>query len=179
MEPFWTSINESVLQQGDLLMECWIPEFPHDFALNTDTAVVIHADQADLIVITQSCDLKHGRLSLAAMCPVWSIPAFESAQEAHGRSKSAKGWRDFWNNVRKGRSAALHLLASPESPIDPRSALVVDFRAVYSLPLAYLTRHAAQVGDRWRLRSPFLEHFSQAFARSFMRVGLPSSIPEF
>ncbi|NUQ64451.1 MAG: AbrB/MazE/SpoVT family DNA-binding domain-containing protein [Pirellulales bacterium] len=25
----------------------------------------------------------------------------------------------------------------------------------------------------------FLEHFSQAFARSFMRVGLPSSVPEF
>ena len=43
----------------------------------------------------------------------------------------------------------------------------------------YLTRHAQQLGDRWRLRSPFLEHFSQAFSRSFMRVGLPSAVPEF
>jgi hypothetical protein len=113
------------------------------------------------------------------MCPVWSIPDFEGAQAAHGRGKSAKAWRDFWNNVRKGRSPALHLLASPTNPTEARSALLVDFRAIYSLPFAYLIRHAAQVGDRWRLRSPFLEHFSQAFARSFMRVGLPSSVPEF
>lgn len=179
MEPFWTSINESVLQQGDLLLECWIPEFPYDFAVNSDTTVVIQANQADLIVITQSCDLEHGRLSLVAMCPVWSIPVFEAAQAEHGRGRSTKAWRDFWNNVRKGRSPTLHLLASPIDPVDARSALVVDFRAVYSLPFTYLARHAEQRGDRWRLRSPFLEHFSQAFARSFMRVGLPSSVPEF
>lgn len=58
------------------------------------------------------------------------------------------------------RSSTLHLLASPTNPADARSALVVDFRAIYSLPVAYLNRHAVQVGDRWRLRSPFLEHFS-------------------
>ena len=140
---------------------------------------MVQVDQADLIVITQSCDLEHGGLSLVAMCPIWSIPAFEAAQAAHGRSRSAAASRDFWNNVRKGRSPTLHLLASPTNPADARSALVVDFRAIYSLPFLYLTHHAAQVGDRWRLRSPFLEHFSQAFARSFMRVGLPSSVPEF
>ena len=88
-------------------------------------------------------------------------------------------WRDYWNNVRKGRSPTLHLLASPTEPTDPRAALLVDFRAIYSLPFDYLIRHADQMGARWRLRSPFLEHFSQAFARSFMRVGLPSSVPEF
>jgi hypothetical protein len=38
---------------------------------------------------------------------------------------------------------------------------------------------AAALGNRWRLQSPFLEHFSQAFARFFMRVGLPSAVPPF
>ena len=89
MESFWASINEPVLRQGDLLPECWIPEFPDDFADNMQTALVIPADQADLIIITQSCDVEHGRLSLVAMCPVWSIPDFEAAQAAHGRGKSA------------------------------------------------------------------------------------------
>jgi hypothetical protein len=28
-----------------------------------------------LIVITQSCDLEHGNVSLVALCPIWSIPA--------------------------------------------------------------------------------------------------------
>lgn len=46
MEPFWSLVNESVLQQGDLLPGCWIPEFPPDFAANTDTSLVIQTDQA-------------------------------------------------------------------------------------------------------------------------------------
>jgi hypothetical protein len=56
---------------------------------------------------------------------------------------------------------------------------MVDFREIYSLPFDYLVSRAAQLGPRWRLRSPYLEHFSQAFARFFMRVGLPSTIPPF
>ncbi len=60
-----------------------------------------------------------------------------------------------------------------------RLALVVDFGEIYSLPVAYLANHAGQQGDRWRLQSPYLEHFSQAFARFFMRVGLPVQIPEY
>lgn len=179
MEPFWTSINEPLLQQSDLLRGCSIPEFPPDFDVDANATLLVQVDRADLIVIAQSCDLEHGVLSLVPMCPVWSVPAFEAAQATHGRTRSTTGWRDFWKNVRKGRSPTLHLLASPMEPAEARSALVVDFRAIYSLPLGYLTRHAAQVGDRWRLRSPYLEHFSQAFARSFMRVGLPSSVPEF
>jgi hypothetical protein len=179
MEPFWTLIRDTNLRQGDLLSGCWIPRFPADFSDARDETRVIQADEADLIVITQSCDLEQGKTSLVAMCPVWSIPAFEQAQANLGQTRSARVWADYWNNVRKGRSPTLHLLASPTAPSDPRAALLVDFRAIYSLPLDYLVRRAGQIGDRWRLRSPFLEHFSQAFARSFMRVGLPSSVPEF
>jgi hypothetical protein len=179
MKPFWIFTRESSLCQGDLLPGCWIPRFPADFSEILEEARVIQAEQADLIIITQSCDLEQAKTSLVAMCPVWSIPAFEQAQTNSGRAKSARAWADFWNNVRKGRSPTLHLLASPTDPTNARAALLVDFRAIYSLPVEYLLRHATQIGDRWRLRSPFLEHFSQAFARSFMRVGLPSSVPEF
>lgn len=73
MEPFWTAVNEASLRQGDLLPDCWIPEFPSDFADQTDGARIIQADQADLIVIAQSCDLEHGKISLVAMCPIWPI----------------------------------------------------------------------------------------------------------
>ncbi len=92
MEPFWTSVDGSVLRQGDLLLDCWIPEFPPDFAANTKTALVIQADQANLIVITQSCDLERGQLSLVAMCPVWSISDFEAAQATHGHPSHLAGF---------------------------------------------------------------------------------------
>lgn len=124
MEPFWTSVREAALQQGDLLPGCWIPEYPAGFAEQTDTTRIIQADQADLIVITQTCDLEHGKVSLIALCPVWSIAAFEEAQASQGRGKSGKAWQDYWNNVRKGRSSTLHLLASPTAPTSPRAALL-------------------------------------------------------
>jgi hypothetical protein len=71
------------------------------------------------------------------------------------------------------------MLASPEHPDNNADALVVDFGQIFSLPPRYLQHRAQQLGNRWRLSSPFLEHFSQAFARYFMRVGLPCSIPPF
>ena len=73
----------------------------------------------------------------------------------------------------------LHMLGALSDPANNREAFVVDFREIYSLPFEYLVKHATELGPRWRLKSPFLEHFSQAFARFFMRVGLPSTIPEF
>jgi hypothetical protein len=87
--------------------------------------------------------------------------------------------RGVWEEVRQGRREGLYLVPSPEHPENNRDALVVDFRQIISLPIAYVTRHAGGLGTRWRLQSPYLEHFSQALARFFMRVGLPSAIPPF
>ncbi len=111
MEPFWISVSEAGLRQGDLLPDCWIPEFPPDFADQTDSTRTVQADQADLIVIAQSCELEHGKIRLVALCPIWPIPAFEEAQARQGQTRSAKAWRDYWNHVRNGRSPTLHLLA--------------------------------------------------------------------
>ena len=81
--------------------------------------------------------------------------------------------------MRKGRVEGLHLLASAEQPDNNRASLVVDFGHIVSVPFAYLATHADSLGEHWRLDSPFLEHFSQAFARFFMRVGLPAAIAPF
>lgn len=50
---------------------------------------------------------------------------------------------------------------------------------VYSRPVRYLQRKAAELGPRQRLRLPYLEHVWQGFARFFMRAGLPASIPPY
>lgn len=73
----------------------------------------------------------------------------------------------------------LHLIASMIDLNDDHKCFVADFHQIYSLPITYLQDHASRLGLRRRLQSPCLEHFSQAFARFFMRVGLPSSIPPY
>jgi hypothetical protein len=171
VEPFWAQVDEPMLRQGDLLSRCLVPipgrDSPTENGPHEGTAI-----EYDLIILTQSCDLEQRKVRLVATCPIFSLGEFEAVNPAFAR-------KGRWNENLKGRIEGLHLLASPTTPEDNRQALVVDFREIYSLPYGYLTDHATGLGQRWRLESPFLEHFSQAFARFFMRVGLPSTIPEF
>jgi len=51
--------------------------------------------------------------------------------------------------------------------------LLVDFRYVYSVTFDLLNNLAASRAQRLRLLPPYREHLSQAFAKFFMRVGLP------
>ncbi len=171
MIDIWIKQNGSDLAQGDFLPECAVAMVGADFE-PTVGGLTIVAEVRDLIVITQSCDLASAKAQFAALCPIHRLDDFERASP-----EFKKGGR--WEQVRKGRVEGLHLLGSPEEPKNNRLALVVDFREIYSLPVAYLANHAARQGDRWRLQSPYLEHFSQAFARFFMRVGLPVQIPEY
>jgi len=170
MEAFWTSVSDGTLRQGDLLLRCPVPILPPD--LKVDVTISVAMRYHDVVVINQSCDLEQRKVRGVALLSVTSVPEFEKNNPVFAK-------KGRWNEVLKGRAEGLHLLASPVEPEDNRQALVVDFREIYSLPYDVLTAHAASLGPRWRLRSPYLEHFSQAFARFFMRVGLPSTIPEF
>ena len=171
MIPFWVTADGPRLAQGDYLPRCLIPTFPEEFG-ETGAEQEVLVGLGDLIVVTQSCDLENQKTGFVALCAIHPLSRFEQVNPAFTK-------RGMWEDVRKGRREGLHLLASPENPANNRDALVIDFRQIVSLPHAYLCRHAAQLGGRWRLQSPFLEHFSQAFARFFMRVGLPSAIPKY
>jgi len=54
--------------------------------------------------------------------------------------------------------------------------LVVDFKNVYSINRSTLNDTVKNLKNRIRLLPPYREHLSQAFARYFMRVGLPQDI---
>lgn len=170
---WWIQKSGGNLAQGDLLPACLMPVFRDDPS-PTNGAAIAEQDvfRSDLIVVTQSCDLENNKAPFVTLCTIHTLQAFEVANPKFAR-------RGEWESVRKGRIEGLHLLASPQWPEDNRASLVADFGHIVSLPIEYLSDHAASLGHRWRLDSPFLEHFSQAFARFFMRVGLPSAIPPF
>ena len=171
MESFCLQVEDGELRQGGYLPGCSIPVVGLAFAVVREPHE-IRTDQGDLIIVTQSCDLEQRKARLAAGCPVFPLAEFEAVNPAFAR-------KGRWNEVLKGRIEGLHLLASSTVPEDNRQALVAGFREIFSLPYGYLADHAKRLGPRWRLKPPFLEHFSQAFARFFMRVGLRTTIPEF
>lgn len=170
-KPWWDQIDGPSLAQGDYLPKCLVPMFEPDYG-GGNAVQDVPVREYDCILLTQSCDLENDKAPLVALCPIYAIIEYEKVNP-----KLAE--RGAWERVRQGRIEGLHLLACPLSPDRNRSCLVADFREIYSLPIGHLKKHAVELGQRWRLNSPYLEHFSQAFARFFMRVGLPSSIPSF
>lgn len=176
-ESWWEPVSGPTLAQGDYLKDCIVPimpVIPADAAAPTDRSEdptwSFESEVFDLIVITQSCDLENKKVRLVAACPIYSIAEYEA---------EIPSLKNQWESVRQGRREGLHLLAALDDPTKNREALVVDFHQIYSLPVEYLSNHATTCGQRMRLRSPYLEHFSQGFARFFMRVGLPSGIPAY
>ena len=86
---------------------------------------------------------------------------------------------DDWEKARKGQLLGFHVLNKCDLEGFKRDFSVVDFRRVHSLPLGFLRNISGALGERIRLLPPYREHLSQAFARFFMRVGLPVDIPPF
>ena len=125
----------------------------------------------DVIVLSQTCDLatKREKVAEVLLCAVWSC------DEVGGHLATAKGKED----ARRGNLPPYHMLAPCELPHFRSDVRVVDFRRVYSLPLDYFRAFAAGAGERVRLLPPYREHLAQAFARFFMRVGLPIDIAPF
>lgn len=104
------------------------------------------------------------------MAQTYSLDEFEQINPSY----KVKG---RWTEVARGRVEALHLLP-PTEGLDPRSWLLIDFRMISSLPVAYIERFAGAAGERRCLQSPYLEGLSQAFGRFFMRVALPMDLPK-
>jgi hypothetical protein len=104
------------------------------------------------------------------LCAAWGRGELTS-----GHLSTPRGLED----ARRGNLPGYHLLAECHLPGMTRELRIVDFRRVYSLPLTFVRQVAARGGERLRLLPPYREHLSQAFARYFMRVGLPQDIPPF
>jgi len=168
--PWYDVIDgDEVLMQGDLINTCPVLIPTSSLRENDISARVV---EYDVIILSQSCDLAHRKLDLVLVSPVWTISELESKSDFF---KSRKGKE----SLRQGNISGYHLLDRCRLEGFENDYLVVDFRNVYGVPLGFITDLAKDRDKRLRLLPPYREHLSQAFARFFMRVGLPVDIPPF
>ena len=173
--PWYKVVEGGGLLQGDFLDRCPVL-VPRDPLLLTqkganqtiDATVLVY----DVVVMSQSCDLEQGKLDLVLVCPLWSLEEF-------GKANSYFKSTDGKEQLRRGNIPGYHLVAPCEIQDWKREIRVVDFRTVFALPFEFLKKFVAETPKRLRLLPPYREHLSQAFARFFMRVGLPAEIPPF
>ena len=71
------------------------------------------------------------------------------------------------------------MLSAFDSVLKNEDAFIVSFKEVYSLPLVYIKKKASSLENRYRLKTPYLEYFSQGFGKYFSRVALPREIQRF
>ncbi|MGD9854003.1 MAG: hypothetical protein AB7U20_03545, partial [Planctomycetaceae bacterium] len=127
----------------------------------------------DVIVMSQSCDLAPGREKVpeVLLCGLWTFDELQGVKHF----QTAQGKED----ARRGNMPGFHLISACDERGFESDIRVIDFRRVYTAPVEYLRKRAIDAGPRLRLLPPCREHLSQAFARFFMRVGLPVDIPPF
>jgi hypothetical protein len=167
--PWYDVVEGSTLEQGDILLACPVivpvPDMPFPVPEGDVPGDLLFFD---VVVMTQSCDLEHENLDDVTICP-------HSDVSQAGRGGAPMGM-NRQKEIRNGYRPRYSLLEACDTPEVRMGIRVVDFGRIFSLPNHYVQRHAENQGPRLRLRPPYREHLSQAFARFFMRVGLPQNI---
>lgn len=167
------------LYQGEVILRCpvakWKADVP-DFADLQDSA---EYQVADVVVMSQDCDLENDNVPTVILCPAERLHAYkeewETGMRAQSQNPTPKAWRKTVEKISKGEVMNLALLN--DLPEDFGSEkLVVDFKEVFSIPRAFLETLVQSRPSRVMLAPPYREHLSQSFARFFMRVGLPTPI---
>ena len=165
--PWYDSPTGREITQGDIFFDCPIP-----VPVSVDTAgeatagsqTEIEIKRYDVVVMSQACDIEQGKVDDIILCPLSKLDEIAQPNNAKGREE-----------LRRGNVVGRHLL----NKADGFEFHVVEFRYVFSLPKDFLQEFAGKASRRLRLLPPYREHLAQAFARFFMRVGLPLDIQPF
>ncbi|MHA2031975.1 MAG: hypothetical protein ACW99Q_21600 [Candidatus Kariarchaeaceae archaeon] len=188
-EPWYESVSaDTPITQGDLIFNCpilsWTSEnidlqgAKEDEVLKGSTLAV----SADVVVMTQACDLENEKVSNIIICPQTSINEYyefwQSDLQAKGQNPTPKAWKSHCNDICDGFIWNMSMLNKEELAGEMRIGIrIVNFHEVFTIPRSFLESLITQRGqERFRLLPPYREHLSQAFARFFMRVGLPLPI---
>ena len=171
--PWYDAAEGDDIQQGDILERCRVFKPPPDLEAKLLSGPEVVWEERDLVVLSQSCDLVKGRCKVEEVlfCAVWARSEFKPEDYL----STSKGME----NARRGNLPAFHVLAESEIVGLEREIQVVDFRRVCTLPIEYVRNLASEKSPRLRVLPPYREQLAQAFARFFMRVGLPIDIPTF
>jgi len=173
--PWYEDVNgEAELEQGEIITDCSVilPNNEHyqNIINNIENNLPLDIIQFNGIILSQSCDIVNNKINSIIVCPVISLMDLMN-KEPYFRSKDAR------ESLRQGREPSYHLLNKFCIETGQDDFYAVSFRHIYSIPKEFI-KAVISNKKRIRLLPPYREHLSQSFARYFMRVGLPTDIPQ-
>ncbi len=166
------------LWQGDLLNGCPVTRVRgfEQWPMPVGQPVEVEVYLEDLVILSQSCDLSNDKIQDVILAQVldWRVASAELVQQGKLFARS----KQFRRALIAGNIPSLSLLHK-RAGIPRLGWSVVDFHRVFVLPKPVIAAVAQAAGPRLRLRSPYREYLAQAFARYFMRIGLPLAANAF
>ena len=177
----WYSVidyeDKASFEQGDIIYNC-----PHFITTVVGDTCEARIERYNVVILTQTCDIVNDKADKILVAP-WSplTKLFEenlaNKQKENPQKKelSRKDKNSLFRHLKDGIRPRYHMLNK-----DDEKGLtdypILDFMHTYSIPIQELQKVAKEQKTIIRLNSPYKEHLSQAFARFFMRVGLPATI---
>lgn len=172
----WFELQEDStdITQGDIIKGCPVPILKEFNIIEEGQNVKAEIATIDGIILTQACDIANKKIENIILCAITLKFDFEKIQRNAG--KSEKEIRKNIDGIIKGQQNAYHIINDYESDEFSQDYYIINFKDIYSVPVDVAKLVAEKNGKRLRLCPPYREHLSQAFARYFMRVGLPINI---
>jgi len=179
---------QTPLTQGDVIVDCPVLSWKNEpLELSSDEnheetlSGFVAAVRADVVVMSQACDLQQNKISNVILCPCLPISVFkvewEKTMQKQKQNPTDKAWKRLCRDIKDGYQWNLALLNTGAAGDLTTEHRLVDFHDVFSVPRSFLESFLEQRNSpRLRLLPPYREHLSQAFARYFMRVGLPTPV---
>jgi len=162
----WYSIKSksAPLAQGDLIDGLAIHFPSYD---NQEQKTLVNVSEYDVVVMSQSCDLvKMNADELVILC------VRDSAKQVYGGDLKHK-----WKNLRTGRFIHNHLINKCEIKGYEFDYQIINLHHIITMEFSLLKKQIQEKSDRISMLPPYREFMGQAFARQFMRIGLPNDIP--
>lgn len=135
-----------------------------------DIELDVYIEYLDCIVLTQACDIANEKPDLEniILCPIYDLNVVDFNKQK-------------LSDCICGRMPQFYMLNRCDDfkcndKEDGFNFHIVNFNIIEKAPISVLKKFASETSARLRLLPPYREHLSQAFAKYFMRIGLPSDI---
>lgn len=175
--PDWYVADQEGVEQGDILLDFPLVLARSDgtggYRTEDDTETLsVDIRSASIVVLTQTCDIPKKAQSTLLVAEVHSYDVLTS----NGKNNHLKA-TEYRRALARGTAIQDFLL--PPTDDARLSWSIVNFRTIHVVPKDIVLNRADAAASRLRIRSPYKEYLSQAFARFIMRVGLPDTLEEF
>lgn len=166
--------NCEEITQGDIIKGCPVPMLSNFNENDTSQMIKAEIEIIDGIILTQACDIANKKVDNIILCAITSKDDFEKQLLEEGNTP--KKIKNHLEGIIKGQQNAYHIINQYKTEEFTQDYYIINFKDIFSVPIELAKQIAVENGKRLRLCPPYREHLSQAFARYFMRVGLPINI---